>query len=204
MYKLRIIDALAAYHRVELKEFHRVKVAARCSLIGCPLFAHGSRECGDGRIVCVLFFRGLQGLFNTCSLVEAVLILLRGLGSVHTAGRANRVAARHALALENHNLFARISRFDCSGHAGTAAADNDDVGVDGLIRTLLLDLMHRNREGGGINAAVFERCLHRIVNGITREGCAGDGVNLVALVLENLLRELRNRDASYALGLRVA
>ena len=63
--------------------------------------------------------------------------------------------------------------------------------------------MHRNREGGGINAAVFERCLHRIVNGIAREGCAGDCVNLVALILKDLLRELRNRDASYAFGLGV-
>jgi len=63
--------------------------------------------------------------------------------------------------------------------------------------------MHRNREGGGINAAVLERRLHRIVNGIAGERCAGDCVNLVALILENLLRELRNRDASYAFGLGV-
>ena len=115
----------------------------------------------------------------------------------------NAIAARHGLTLENHNFLAGICRLNRSGQTGAAAADNYDVGVEGLIRLLFADFVDCGREGLRVNAALLERRFYGVVDCVAGEGCTRDGIELIALVFEDFLRELADRHGADALGLVV-
>ena len=63
--------------------------------------------------------------------------------------------------------------------------------------------MDCGREGLRVNAALFERRFHGVVDCVAGEGRTRDGIELIALVFEDFLRELADRHGTDALGLVV-
>src|SRR5699024_8467144 len=137
-----VVGAVAADQGVQLHQLHRVKVAHGVGLVLGPLPGHGVGQGGDGLVAGPLAGGGLQGLFDAGRLGKLVLVLGGGLGGVHAAGGADRVAAHHGLALDDDHVFALVGGGNGGGHACAARAHDDDVGIH---RTVL--------SGGGVPAA---------------------------------------------------
>ena len=201
--QLRVIDALAADHGVQLHQLHAVEVAGGVGLIGCPLLGNGLGQCGDGLIVGILFSSRCQRLFHTGSLIELVLVLIDGLGCIHAAGSAGRVAAHHGLALQDDDLLACIGSGHGSGHACAACTDDDDVGIiaDGLAVGGLVCLGHVIV---GVQAGLGQSSLGSLHERIGGDGRTTDAVEVDGVAFHDFAGELLNDHRANAGGLLVA
>src|SRR5699024_7558206 len=187
---------------VPLHQLHRVKVAHGVGLVLGPLPGHGVGQGGDGLVAVPLAGGGLQGLFDAGRLGKLVLVLGGGLGGVHAAGGADRVAAHHGLALDDDDVFALVGGGDGGGHACAARAHDDDVGIH-----------HAVLSGGGVPAAGEVGRIQAgggqsggqgLVDGVGGDGGARDHVDGALVARDDLLGRVLDDHRADALGLAVA
>ena len=201
LHQSRVIDTLAADHGIQLHQLNAVKVAGGVGLVGSPLLGHGSSQSGDGLVVSILFSSSLQGLFDTCSLSELVLILIHGLAGVHAAGSAHGVAAHHGLALHDDNALALAGSSQGSGHACAACAHDDDVGINGRVLSRLSVVLHSGLEILRLQTSSGDGSSGCLLDGIGGDGCGRHAVHGNAAALGNGSGQLLDCLGAHALGL---
>ena len=201
LHQSRVIDTLAADHGIQLHQLNAVKVAGGVGLVGSPLLGHGSSQSGDGLVVSILFRSGLQGLFDTCALSELVLVLIHGLAGVHTAGSAHGVAAHHGLALHDDNALALAGGSQGSGHACTACAHDDDVGINGGVLSRLSVVLHSGLEILRLQTSSGDGSSSCLLDGIGGDGSTGHAIHCDAAALGDLAGQLLDCLGAHALGL---
>ena len=97
-------------------------------------------------------------------------------------------AAGHAGLLQQDDLRAALQSLDSSGQARSAAADHDDVGLQGLLDQLSLG--RSCGELGHIRTGLGQRVSQRSLEGLRADGRTANSVNGNSLSLDNSDRKL--------------
>ena len=136
--------------------------------------------------------------------LDALLLLIVGLGGVHAAGGLGGVAAGIGHLFQNDDLLARLSGVDGGGHARAAGADDDDVGLQLLIGLLaaagLADLGESGQIRAGQHQGVVQGAEHRVAG----DGSAGESVHIGALGRQDAVVEHVHGEGADVLGLVAA
>ena len=198
--QVQIIDALAAHHSVQDHQVDRVKVALGAG--GFPvviLLLNGGHKVLQLRIG---GSGGGEGLLQTGALLELIVVLIGGIGSIHTAGRLGGVAAHQAQLLYQDHLLAGLGGGDGGGHAGAAGAHHHNVSVLGA-GGVGIGVGAAGDQGGGVHAGGLQRSLHGLDDALAGVSGGGDGVHLGGLDLHDLGGDLLNGGSADARGLAV-
>ena len=151
--------------------------AARCQPLNClrRVFDEATQQF---RVVLVAAAFKAFLIEQLLAVMNALHALEAGFGGVHTGRGFNGVPADGRHFLDNQHARAFVVSLDRCRQTGAAAADNDHVHAAGFVR---VDALFRGQRFAGFQHRFRDRFLHRF----TLAGCAGDGIHVRGVGIQN-------------------
>ena len=136
--------------------------------------------------------------------LDALLLLIVGLGGVHAAGGLGGVAAGIGHFLQDDDALASLGGVDGGGHARAAGADDDDIGFQLLIGLLAAHGLADLGEFAQIRAGQHQGVVQGAEDRVAGDGGAGEGVHIGGLGLQDAVVQHIHGEGADVLGLVAA
>ena len=123
-----VVDTVTTDQGVQHHQLYAIKVTFGVSLVSIVLSLYGSSQSLYSSIVSPSSSSSVQSLLNTGSSLELIVVLIRGLSSVHTTGRTDGVTtSQPGLLNDDNGLSAVLNSLQSSNHTSTAGTYHYDL-----------------------------------------------------------------------------